>query len=302
MLEDFIQYPLMLTWITGTLTTDGRFYDEQPIQNRNPFVTRWGMVQAAGVQVVNTLQASAAINYNDASTAVVGPLAVTISSTDEVRIYYAGSNRLITPSKLTYVSGNLTIEIPRCRLVKPELFGAITQNVGIEKGTVGNFVTSVDVKRVYNDPSTNAQLVTNHPCNAGCSSQGCTQYSDAACMVVNQARLGIVEIYPATYANSTWARRTALCCDGWQTLRLNYQAGVRALSASMEQVLVRLAHSLMPEEPCSCATVKELWKRDRQVPEILSQARLQAPFGTSEGAYFAYQWAKGAALLKGGLI
>lgn len=288
MLEDIVLYPLCPTWITGAIVDDGRFVDQQKGVG-NPIVTRWKMLLEAGVRAESTLANSASVSYADADISVVGPFAATISGTDEVHVFYEDSDREITPSKITYSGGNLTIEIPRCRLVNPDLFGTITASLGIEKIDTDNFVSAVDVKRIYNDPSTNTTLVRAHACNALCLADGCTQATDTACMVIRDPLAGIVEVHPGTYANGAWGYTCSSYC--YNHVRLNYLAGVRVPTRTIENVIVRLAHSLMAEEPCNCTVTQRLWMRDRNTPEVLTAERLNNPFGLSDGAWFAYRWA-----------
>lgn len=301
MLEDFIRWPLCPTWITGQLTddVDGRFVDEQPFCH-NPIVTRWAYVIAGGIKATTTLAAGQGVSYADDDIAVVGPFAATIANVNEVHVYYPDSDREITPSKITYSGGNLTIEIPRCRLLNPSLFGQTGGNTGPDKSDTTNFIATVDVKRIYNDPSTNAELVESHRCGASCLN-GCTIATDDACMTVRDGVTGIVQIQPATYSDG-WTRTSRHCRSCYDYIRLNYLAGKRTLTPNTEDVIVRLAHSLMPSEPCGCPTLKILWERDRMVPETLTKERLNNPFGLSEGSWFAYQWAKTNAIIRASVL
>lgn len=302
MLEDFIRWPLCPTWITGQLTdsVDGRLVDEQPFCN-NPIITRWAYVIQAGVKATTTLASGEAVDYTDPDIAVVGPFAATIANVNEVHVYYPDSEREITPSKVTYSGSNLTIEIPRCRLLKPELFGLTGGNsVEIDKSDTTNFIATVDVKRIYNDPSVNAELVESHTCGATCIN-GCTVDTDSACMTVSDGVTGIVRVQPATYSDG-WRRTSRHCGSCYDYIRLNYQAGKRTLTPNTEDAIIRLAHSLMPAEPCGCDVTKRLWARDRVVPETLTRERLNAPFGFSDGAYFAYQWAKSNAIVRASVL
>lgn len=302
MLEDFIRYPLCPTWITGQLTddVDGRLVDEQPFC-RNPIVTRWAYVIQPGVKATTVLAAGQGVSYADDDIAVIGPFAATISSTNEVHVYYPDSEREITPSKTTYSGGNLTIEIPRCRLLKPELFGQTGGDTGPDKADTTNFIAEVDVKRIYNDPSTNAELVSAHRCGASCLN-GCTIDTDDACMTVRDGVTGIVQVQRATFAESAWTLTSRHCGSCYDGVRLNYQAGKRTLTPNTEDVIVRLAHSLMPTEPCGCPVTKMLWERDRYVAETMTREMLNSLFGYSAGAIFAYQWARSNAIVRASVL
>lgn len=301
LIENVLNFPLCLTWIIGEIDQgDARFIDQQ-MWHGNPMITRWGMVHRGGVMAEADIDLGVAVDYSDDNIAVIGPIVTAVSNTDEVRVFFAGSQQVITPSKITYSTGNLTIEIPRCRLLKPELSHLVENEEGYQKDEEDNFAEEVDIKRIYNDPSTHAQLVRAHDCSLDCSENGCTTQTDTGCIVVRDQRVGIIEVQPATYASSTWTRSRNLC-RGYDQVRLNYQAGLRRITEDAENAIIRLAHSLMPEEPCKCSLTENLWKRDRTTPEILTRERLNCPFGVSEGAWFAFQWAKNNAVTRASVL
>lgn len=300
MIEDIVNYPLCPTWITGAYDTDEdpRYVDQQ-IAVGNPIVTRWAKVIQAGVMAESVIDDDATVDYS-VEPAVIGPFTTTITDTSEVRVRFPDSDRIITPSRMTYTDGVLTIYVPRCRLVSPDLLDSTGDpNVGLEYTDTDNFTTVVDVKRVYNDPVTNAYLVREHSCNALCTAEGCATATDAACMVIRDPLMGIVEIHPGSYSSGWTQIDTSYC---YNHLRLNYQAGLRTVNRTVENVIVRLAHALMPEEPCGCATTQRLWARDRAKPEVLTREILNNPWGVLTGAFFAYSWATTNAIVRGGGI
>lgn len=296
MLEDVLGYPLCPTWITGTIVDEERTVDQQEVTG-NSICTRWGMVLQAGVRAESTIQANATIDYS-VEPAIIGPFTTTITDTSEVVLCFPDSDRVITPSRMTYSSGILTIYVPRCRLVDPDFYADVTADTGLEYTDTDNFLAAVDVKRVYNDPSVAAYLVRDHICDALCSAEGCALVTDAACMVIKNPVLGIVNVYPGTYSSGWTAYSSGYC---YNHVRLNYQAGLRTLKPNIENVIVRLAHSLMPEEPCGCEATQRLWKRDRYAPEVMTREMLNCPFGYTAGALFAYRWAVANAQMRGGV-
>lgn len=291
MLEDFIRYPLCRQWITGDYEGDGRLVDSQQWRN-NPLITRWGMVIQGGVQVQTVLQAGATVSYAS-EPATVTLSGVTIGSTDEVAVFYPGRDRRVTPSEMSYSGGTLTIRIPRCRLVKEDLLDEVTHDIGLDYNDVTNFVTTVDVERHYNDPSTQAVFVKDTDCG---SSNLCAETTQTGCIRIKDARLGIIQVAPGTYTDGAW--RSSLVCGGFDTIRLNYQAGLKSINRDIENIILRLAHTLMAEEACGCDVAKRLWHRDNYTPQILTAERLNCPFGAAMGAWFAYQWAKGNKLTR----
>jgi hypothetical protein len=299
MMEDLLGYPLCPTWITGTIgdDTDARYTDQQAAVG-NPITTAWGHVLQAGVRADSVIADGTTVDYT-VEPAVIGPFVTTITDTSEVQIFFPDSDRIITPSRMTYSGGSLTIYVPRCRLVSPDLLDTITTDTGLEYTNTDNFTTTVDVHRIYNDPSVNAYLVREHSCNALCTAEGCATQIDTACMIIKDSIVGIVRIHPATYSDG-WTQIAPQYC--WNHVRLNYQAGLRVIPRQLENVLVRLAHSLMPEEPCGCDATQRLWLRDRKVSEVLSREMLNCPWGYSAGALFAWAWANQNAQWSGGVL
>jgi hypothetical protein len=296
MMEDVLGYPLCPTWIAGAPEQFGeqRYVDTQELSS-NPLLTKWGHIIAAGGQAESTLQADATVTYS-VEPATVGPLTVTISDTAEVKVFYPGTDREIKPQRMTYSGGQLTIYIPRCRLVETPN----TTDDGMAYTDTNNFLAAVDVKRIYNDPSVAATLVAPHQCSGAgctCSTVGCSEYTQTACMYTRDKRLGVVDIVPATYSAGAWTR-VINCGYNYELVRLNYQAGLRTLDTAMKSALVRLAHARMASEPCGCDIVQRLWERDRKAPDVLSRERLNCPFGPSEGAWVAYKLAQSRKLYR----
>lgn len=298
MIEDIVNYPLCPTWITGFYDADEdpRYVDQQAATG-NPIITRWAKIIQAGVMAESTIDDDATVDYS-VEPAVIGPFTTTITDTSEVRIRFPDSDRIITPSRMTYTGGVLTIYVPRCRLVSPDLLDETGDpNVGLEKTDLDNFTTVVDVKRVYNDPSTHGYLVREHACDALCTAEGCATQTDAACIVIRDPIMGIVDIHPGSYSGGWSEISTSYCYD---RVRLNYQAGLRTISRQVESAIVRLAHVLMAEEPCGCAITQRLWARDRKVVENYFGVQ-GTPFGNMEGAHFAYNWAMQNMVVRGGV-
>lgn len=277
LIEDVVGYPLQPTWIVGAATEFGeqRLVDYQPA--RNPILTRWGYVIGGGVKATTTIDDDAAVSHAT-DPAIVGPLTTTISNVAEVKVYHPVTGDEITPSRLTYSGGQLTIYIPRCRLtLTPNL-----TDLGVAYDDLDNFLDEVNVVRIYNDPSTQAALSTDATCG--------TVTTGAGYLTIRDHRIGHVEATEATYSGGVWTK--AVTCNAWQWVGLNYVAGLRSLDTLMQTALLRLAHSRMAEEPCGCQVTQALWARDRKTPEVLSAERLNCPFGSSEGAWVAYKTAQ----------
>lgn len=286
-IEQQVNFPLCRQW-----------YTDEVHHWRSPLQTNWGKVLAPGVMAITAIAANEAVDYST-EPAVIGPIATTLTDTDEIAVFYPGSLSQIIPDTIQISGGFLTIWIPRCRLVAADKL--YNPNEGWDYDDTANFTTTVDVSRVYNDPSVNATLVWPHQCSAVCATGGCSEYTHAGCMYVRLPEIGSVDVTPATYSAGAWTTSlSGSCCRGTpQLVRLNYMAGA-TLTYQMEDAILRLAHSKMPDEMCgNCETWSRLWKRDRHVPEILTRERLNCPYGSNEGAWIAWSFTRQFKLVRG---
>lgn len=273
MLEDELRYALCPNWVAN---------EEHPYQVS--MMTKRKHVIEPGVRATASIEAGAAVDHTS-DPAMIGPIATTVTAVSEVVVYFPGTNIQIVPQQMQIVDGELTIWIPRCRLVKLAL-----QNETVTYETLESFVDAVDVVRVYNDTSVQATLVWPHVHSQRCAETGCTENTQTACLYVLDGDIGNVTVRPATQADGVWTTATPAYPGRPYKVRLNYRAGMTAgLTAPLKEALVRLAHVLMPKEPCSCDVVQRLWARDRNVPLVLDRERLNCPFGMTDGAWFAWR-------------
>lgn len=288
-IEDQLRYFLAPYWVVGSQAEepnqDPRYVDDQVYKWKS--TTKWGAVLEAGVRAEAVLQAGAAVDHtNDPAVITVAKGAAAI---DEVVIYHPGTTVEIDPSGIVESGSNYVISIPRCRMVKAALMDNTEQ--GLDYADVNNFEATVDVSRVYNDPSTNAVLAHRNRC----TNPACAETTQTACLYFDDLYTGIYEVSPATYDSdaAAWQRAcSAFCCNTPKVTRLYYRAGLKVLDEQMEDAIIRLAHSKMPNEPCGCDVTQRMWERDRIVPSVISQERARNPFGLSDGAWIAWAFVR----------
>lgn len=289
-IENVVGYPLQDRWVV----TEQRPYSF-------PLKARWKEVIEGGVMAETDISSGEAVDHST-DPAVVGPIATTVTDENEIHVYHPGTDLEIHPSQITLSAGSLTIEIPRCRLVTEA--AADNEEGGMAYDDLTNFESTVDVKRVYNDPSTHATLVWPHACTTTSTYCGCTcgQYTQAACIYVRNGQLGFVDVLPASYSAGSWSTTCATCCGNPHHVLLNYRAGLTALGYQAEDAVLRLAHAKMPAEPCSCDIMRRVWQRDRNVPDVLTRERLNCPFGLSDGAWVAWKFAQALKIHRGAVV
>lgn len=285
MIEQELAYPLMPRWIVGEFNSadpNGYYMDTQPYNHH--MIGRWARFIEAGIRAEEDVD-TATITYSGTGEDEDGTITFLYNeSLDELFFYHVATSVEITPSSISEAGGVVTVVFPRCRLVDPA--NAVNPKNGwyVEDNAV--FATEVDVKRVYNDPSTNAVLTGGDRCNCGAS--GCDNITGTACIRSRNDYLSHFLVFPAEYASGLWSR-TSLCNRNYTTAKLYYKAGLKVLPPTMEDAIVRLAHALMPDEPCGCEWGQRMWRRDREVPEVLSNSRLNCPFGVNDGAWMAWR-------------
>jgi hypothetical protein len=264
-----------------------------------PLLAKWAWVIEAGVRATSTISAGEAVSHLT-DPAVIGPVATTVTDEDEIKVYYPATlveeEIEIHPSDIDLAGGFVTIYVPRCRMVLPTLVD--NDRTGIDYTDTTNFLQTVDVVREYNDASTNATLVWPHSCET-VSACSCDDYTQDACIYVRSTEIGALDVLPATYSGGAWSATSCTRCGQPEYVEVNYRAGV-AMTRQMEDMIVRLAHAKMPEEPCGCEIAKRLWRRDRAVPKVFTKERLNCPFGLEQGAWVAWKWANGLRVRRGG--
>ncbi len=269
----------------------------------DPIVLNWGHVVGAGVQADTVVGDSVAVDYaTDPATVTVAP---GTHAAANLRIFHEDTGTEIVP--LSYAgdgSGNLVFQIPWCRLVDPAY--ADNPAEGLDYGSAATWrAARVDVRAIENSIATEAELIWRHECSDSCALRGCADYRQTACVYVRDGKLGVVDVTRADYASGVWTA-TALCssyCRGLpQWVEVSYLAGLTTLTRQAEDAIIRLAHTLLPQEPCGCGPSQYMWQHDTKVPEVLSRERVNCPWGQSEGAWWAWRQAQTMKLIRGSVL
>lgn len=287
-IEQVCGYPLVACWI-----------EDEEHDYGYPLLSDWAKVVEVGVQATASISAGEAVDHTN-DPAVIGPFVdATGADEDEIKVFHPGTAVEIFPSSITIAGNTVTIEIPRCRLLTEEAyaeFGVDYEDTGVG----GSFELTVDVVRVYNDPSTQGTLVWSH---GSSSCVRCTGTTDDACIVVTDKAIGEMDILPATYSGGAWTSTAWSCyCHMPDRVRINYRAGLTELTKRARDAIMRLAHAKMPHNPCNVDPPLWMWQADRNVPRALTAQRINCPFGLSDGAWQAFQFAKSMSVIRGSVL
>lgn len=271
-IERILHYPIGKKW----------FADERHKFNKH-ILSEYGRIIAIGTKVTVDISLGATVDLStDPCHVHVSPV-VLPSDFSEVKIFYPGTDVEITPSNISQGSSinSLLVEIPRCRLVAESYWENPEEGWVYSDDT--KFTSTVDIKRVYNDPTTQAKLIYRDP--------------DTDFDLELETLTGLYNPKPEI-GEMVAEILSRNCCHNYFQVKINYCAGAIPVTRSMENAIVRLAHSKMATEPCGCDITQRLWKRDRFIPQILTAERINCPFGMSDGAWYAWKWANNNELVR----
>lgn len=226
---------------------------------RQSIQTRHHHVQAIGQRATTLIEASATVVYTDEDNDGIDETATitvptTVTDVTEIQTFFrvadgakAAADRRyeIEPLTVTLSGGNAIITGHRALFVKPSIWNvpylapnwnSSSKNYGSTTAP-GNFVTEVDVYRVYPD-ATNAVA---YSVARGCSCGYKTEYGTANIL---NSRLGYLELCPPSPCR----------CGYFRSVTIHYQAGIpltveNTPDPTLELAFVRLTNAMIPRTP-----------------------------------------------------
>lgn len=280
--------------------------------------TNYGYVIEPGSRAKSLIESGAAVVYSDANGDGYIELATvsvntTITDTDEIHVYFPGhlgkDTWEIRPTTVTVNSGVATITFPRYLVPLPELWerdpdeGDIWRTISGD--SLSNFITTVDVYRVYTDTSVQATFYHENTCS-GCGGTGCVNCdfaSETACLRIRDPRLGLMSYSPATWDADTETFTMGSCCSrDPDKIKLYYRAGYvnrgledysyKTMDPEWERAIVYYAFTLLQRVPNLCGNLQDIYARfneDLALAEggksyTIAFKNLQNPLGTTRAA------------------
>lgn len=292
----------------------------------------WGHLVSGGIRASTLESVGEAVAYSNEDGDDYDEVATVTVTVDaardpcELHVYVPVSNPMvqtggeeqweIRPISVSITSTTATIRFRREQAVLPQLQLDLVPPTddshlrGVDGSVDANFLTTVDVYRVYNDPQRQVQFLWEPFGCTTCGGTGCEScaYStQEGCLIARGALRQSMLVYrPATWNSTTLEFDAA----GWATgrqpdaLRLWYYAGQRnksfgcptqVMSGDWERIVAYYAASLLDRAVCECNNVHawvDHWRRDLRIPGEeglqISQADLENPFGTRRGAVQAW--------------
>jgi hypothetical protein len=247
---------------------------------------------------------------------------VTTTNVREMQVFFADSQghpgfEIRAPREKEIAAGTFTAVFDSWLFIDPDLLGAYPTTAGfgaVDISTVDNYVSEVEVYRVYNDTSEVAAQFLWEPFPAaatyspfGAAGAGELTEQDGT-LHIRDARLGIVVPTPATYDDDEddWTFASYSVCREPQMVKLWYYCGEHSnaylgnrtgdpLSARWAQAIAQLTVARLERPFCSCGNLRALslkWQQD--AADLSANIRvpdrdLANPFGTRYGEILAWR-------------
>jgi hypothetical protein len=292
----------------------------------------YGHVVSGGIEGKTVIALSAVIAYSDEDadgypeTATI-TVPTTLTNPDEICIYFAGEGGdpsfEVRPITVTFASGFATITARREQFVIPSLTERLDSTRAIDGALDENFVSAVDVYRVFIDPSQQIQFLwENQWGSCGCGTEACPTCwlgAQFGCSVVRDYRLGLISGQPAMWNGVTGSYEYTSYAQARQPDRGRfwYRAGYRdqtrrrpshEMDPRWERAIAVYAAAILERPFCGCRNIENIsnyWRVDMSESSAsasggtsyrLTDRMLDNPLGTTRGAMHAWRMIRNEAL------
>lgn len=291
-----------------------------PRGQMNSIELRRGHVISGGVKTKSVISAAAAIvrsdedgdGYSETCTVTV---ATTITAANEIAVYYAGKSGVdaweVRPITVSFSGGNVVIQFKAWQVPVESEMEAINPDP-LDAEAAGSYETTIDVYRLYNDPSTQVQFMWENSPGCSCGTGTCTTCqlsTQAGCFHLREPRIGIAVPTPGSWDSDDEEFDVAAFAvrRGPDQARFWYYSGYEDKSLTRSKVemasyweyaVAYFAASKLDRSVCGCSNVQTFidgWRMDVAVnefqgttvtvlPELLSNR-----LGTTRGAIYAWK-------------
>jgi len=282
----------------------------------NSIELRRGHVLSGGVKTKIVIGAGADFVRTDedsdgfAETCTV-TVATTITDANEIAVFYPAKDGAdgweIRPIKVSFSGGNAIITFKVWLITSANKMDVFDPDP-LDAEDADSYETTVDVYRVYNDPSTQVQFMWET--GPGCGSCDACQFgTQAGCFHLREQRIGIAVPAPGSWNIDNEEFDTAY----WSVCRAPDQARFWYYSGFEDRSLIRskvemakfweypvafYAASLLDRSVCGCSNVQgfiDKWRLDVAVNEFqgttvtVTPELLSNKLGTTMGAVYAWK-------------
>lgn len=253
-------------------------------------------IQKIGVETRTLIEADRPLTYSDRDNDTLFEtftftVATTVTDPSELAVYFSSTERWdnpdvgeeyrVRPLHVSITGGVATITGKRWLVVKPVLYEGVSPEDGIDALDNANFATTLDVYRLYIDPTgitvdtAQAELFWNTlpwPFYA-CACDNPTNQYDPAAVASATARASIVDsvlgevgIGKAVYNATTGLWCSPICgsCRPPDRATIRYQAGYPLDAAyrmddRVKRTIAKLAAAELPKRLCTCDVANRSW-------------------------------------------
>lgn len=315
-------FNLMPDWVLDERLNYPRDY--QPESHGWGMNVRWmpksvealkGHVISGGIRAKSLIQAGAPVvrtdvdsdQYDETCTVIVP---TSLTDTNEIHLFYPAQNGddawEIRPIKVSISGGNATITFKSWQISAANQMESMDAEV-LDPTLPESYETTVDVYRVYNDPSTQVNFLWE---GGGCGScEACQFGTQSGCFLLRDPRMGFMVPSPASWNADNLEFDSAYwsVCREPEQVRVWYYSGwvdrhlarpFAELSPYWKTAIAYFAASKFDRPVCGCSNVKEFiskWRRDAafasedQGSFNLTTEQGSNRLGTSAGALYAWR-------------
>ncbi len=288
----------------------------------NSIELRRGHVISGGVKTKSVIEAGASYVRSDVDSdgfqeTCTVTVATTITDANEIALFYPAKNGEeaweIRPIEVSFSGGNVIITFKVWLISaanKMNVFDA--EPLDAEEDT--SYESTVDVYRVYNDPSTQVQFMwENSPSLNCCCGSGtcvaCQLGTQAGCFHLRDQRIGITVPAPGSWDSDAenFVATEFAGCRGPDQARFWYYSGFEDKNLTRSKVemakyweypVAFYAASLLDRSVCGCSNVQEFinrWRMDVSMNEFegttvtVTPELLMNRLGSTVGAIYAWK-------------
>lgn len=272
----------------------------------------WGKVQGGGVLVRTAVNLAGAVVLTDNDGDGIADrftvtVATTITNADEIALYFTSADRngvpvaeqwRVRPVNVTLSGGNAIITGHPSLLIKPDLT-TITNPDILNVSTAANFVTALEVYRLYLDTTSTAANPAQGTAlweDPACGAPPCAVEWLPVCQGARNAEMGLVSV--------DYLQGGLYCPPSDREpdrVALHYVAGEPLVNGqmnpSMADVVAHLATAWLPVTKCGCDRsnrILDYWRGIEAVDTegVVGVTLKQSddnPFGVQRGALYAWE-------------
>lgn len=278
----------------------------------------WGYIQEVGAKASVLVDTPATVfsdvNGDGLDETVTITFATTVTEEKELRVFYPNKNGReeweIRPLNSVSIAGGIaTITFYKYLIPLETLVEAMPSEgepkIPIDGDDNANFLTEVDVYRIYSDPS--QQVTFYYAPDINCSTTPCAESTNTGCLLIKDRVLGSL-----TYQRGDWDADTETYIKkyfyyepikakiyykaGWQDDRLEYPT--RQMDQTLERLISFYALSMLDLELCGCDNTRRIWKyKTKDVSMVTGEKSftrawndLSGVLGTSQAALDLFKY------------